>query len=68
MDFFIQRHCNNNDERFAFLKDTITFNVKNIFETNLNKENIECLKKLKFLQKTSNWLTINLEIRKFSIY
>jgi hypothetical protein len=42
--------------------------VEEGFETNLNEENIECFKKLKFLQITSNRLTINLKIREFSIY
>jgi hypothetical protein len=58
MDFFYQRHSNCNDERFAFLNDTITLVIEEGFEINLNEENIECLKNLKIFQITSNRLTI----------
>jgi hypothetical protein len=62
LDILYPRHSIMNNEKFALIKDKLTFIVDKRFGI-LDKYGIEYLKKLKTLQNISNRLIINLKIK-----
>ena len=67
MEILYPRHGKNKHNNFGYILDRITFSIKNDFE-NVDDDAIVYLRGLSSLQRISNRLIVNLQIKEYARY